>query len=251
MIAGFQSSFQHTSEFLKGLSHELRQPLTVLRAETEQALRMGNLGDDYRKMLTKQLEYVELLSRTVSGLLAAAHTEYSEIRLRRQEEDLYELVKSAIDGMGTVASERNIGISGNLQQNVMGEFDAGQIWRLLLNLLDNALKFTPPNGHIDVSLSASEHSAIITVADTGCGISPEDLPHIFERNFRASSAVGSGVPGSGLGLHFARSIAEAHGGRIEAISRKGEGTCFRVTLPLLPHHVTDLTAQKPQIQAIN
>jgi signal transduction histidine kinase len=244
MIAGFQSSFQQTSEFLRNLSHELRQPLTVLRAETEQALRMGNLGDDYRKMLSKQLEHVELLSRTVSGLLANAQSEYTDLRLNRKSEDLYELVRTAVDGMSLSASERGIQIGGDLQQEVVGEFDAGQIWRLLLNLLDNAIKFTSPQGRIDVSLTSDRQAATISVQDTGCGISADELPHIFERNFRATAVVKMGIPGSGLGLSFARKIAESHGGRIEVSSKPGEGSLFRVILPLHAYHSKDLISGK-------
>ncbi|MBZ5525093.1 MAG: HAMP domain-containing protein [Acidobacteriia bacterium] len=251
MIAGFQASFQQTSEFLRNLSHELRQPLTVLRAETEQALRMGNLGEDYRKMLSKQLEHVELLSRTVSCLLASAQAEFSEIRLHRQTEDLYELVKAAVDGMSVSAGERGIQIIGNLQPEVMGEFDAGQLWRLLLNLLDNAIKFTPSPGRIDVSLTSDHEFATIMVRDTGCGISPDDLPRIFDRNFRASSAIKSGIAGTGLGLHFAKSIAESHGGCLEVASKVGEGSCFRVILPLHAYHGADLVPEQHPSQSIN
>lgn len=251
MIAGFQSSFRQTSEFLRSLSHELRQPLTVLRAETEQALRTGNLGEDYRKMLSKQLEHVELLSRTVSGLLANAQAEFSEIRLHRQSEDLCELVRAAVDGMSLSASEQGIQITSSLQPAVIGEFDAGQLWRLLLNLLDNAIKFTPSRGRIDVSLTADHESATITVRDSGCGISPDDLPHIFERNFRASAAIKAGITGSGLGLHFARSIAESHDGSVEVTSRPGEGSCFRITLPLHACRVTDVSTEQLSSRAIN
>ena len=132
------------------------------------------------------------------------------------------------------AGERGIKISGTVQQNVIGAFDAGQIWRLLLNLLDNAIKFNHPGGHIDVILSVHNDVAIVSISDTGSGIVVEEQAHIFERGYRSTSARKSNVPGTGLGLHFARSIVEAHGGRIEVASSSGEGSCFRVSLPLLP-----------------
>jgi signal transduction histidine kinase len=251
MISAFQSSLQRNSEFLRNLSHELRQPLTVLHAETEQALRLGDLGEDCRKMMSKQLEHVELLSHTLAGLLATAQTDYTEIRINRQPEDLCELVKTAVDGVGLSAGERHVAVTGNLQPNVIGEFDAGHIWRLLLNLLDNAVKFTPANGRVDVSLTSNGQLAIITVADTGFGISAEDLLHVFDRNYRAPAAVESGIPGTGLGLSFARSIAEAHGGRIEVTSRKDEGSCFRVILPLHAYHGVPERAAPEQKQTIN
>jgi heavy metal sensor kinase len=234
MISRLQSSFQRMTEFLRTLSHEIRQPLTVLRAETEQALRLGNSETNYRDMLAKQLEHVELLARTVSDLMELAQSEGEEIKLQREKEDLSELAQAAIDGMRPQAADRGIQIAGTVQQGVVGGFDAGQIWRLLLNLLDNAIKFNHSGGHIDVVLAVRDDQAIVTVSDTGSGIMEEDQAHIFERGYRAPSARKSNVPGTGLGLHFARAIAEAHGGKIDVASVPGEGSCFRVSLPLLP-----------------
>lgn len=233
-IARLQSSFQRMTEFLRNLSHEIRQPLTVLRSETEQALRMGNSETNYRDMLSKQLEHVELLARTVSDLMELAQSEHEQIKLQLAKEDLSELVQTALDGMRTQASERGVQISGAVQQNVVGAFDAGQIWRLLLNLLDNAIKFNHPGGKVDVALTVVNDRAMISITDTGSGIAPDEQVHVFERGYRTASARKSSVPGTGLGLHFARAITEAHGGYIEVTSVPGEGSCFRVSLPLLP-----------------
>jgi signal transduction histidine kinase len=234
MIARLQSSFQRMTEFLRTLSHEIRQPLTVLRAETEQALRLGSSETNYRDTLSKQLEHVELLARTVSDLMELAKSEGEAVKLQREQEDLSELVQTAIDGVRPQAAERGIQISGTIPQNVVGAFDAGQIWRLLLNLLDNAIKFNHTGGHVDVVLAVHNDTAIISVSDTGSGIDAEDQAHIFERGFRSLAARKSKVTGTGLGLHFAWGIAEAHGGRIEVASTSGQGSCFRVSLPLLP-----------------
>ncbi|HEY7406185.1 MAG TPA: ATP-binding protein [Candidatus Angelobacter sp.] len=232
-IARLQSSFQRMTEFLRNLSHEIRQPLTVLRSETEQALRMGNSEINYRDTLSKQLEHVELLARTVSDLMELAQSEHEQIKLQLEKEDLSELVQAALDGMRMQASERSIQISGAVQQNVVGAFDAGQIWRLLLNLLDNAIKFNRAGGKIDVSLSVVNGMAMVSIADTGSGIAADEQARVFERGYRTAAARKSSVPGTGLGLHFARAIAEAHGGHIEVASTPGEGSCFRVCLPLL------------------
>jgi signal transduction histidine kinase len=233
MISRLQSSFQRMTEFLRTLSHEIRQPLTVLRSETEQALRMGSSETNYRDTLSKQLEHVELLARTVSDLMELAQSESEQIKLNLEKEDLSELVQTAVDGMRNQAGERGIKISGTVQQNVVGAFDAGQIWRLLLNLLDNAIKFNHNGGTIDVVLSVHNDMAIISVSDSGSGVAIDEQTHIFERGYRSSSARKSQVPGTGLGLHFARNIAEAHGGGIEVASSSGSGSCFRVSLPLL------------------
>ena len=233
MISRLQSSFQRMTEFLRTLSHEIRQPLTVLRSETEQALRLGSSETNYRDTLSKQLEHVELLARTVSDLMELAQSESEQIKLNLEKEDLSELVQTAVDGMRNQSGERGIKISGTVQQNVIGSFDAGQIWRLLLNLLDNAIKFNHNGGTIDVVLAVHNDVAIISISDTGSGVAIEEQAHIFERGYRSTAARKSHVPGTGLGLHFARNIAEAHGGRIEVASSSGKGSCFRVSLPLL------------------
>lgn len=231
-IARLQSSFQRMSEFLRNLSHEIRQPLTVMRAEAEQALRVTKDDVSFRDMISSQLQHVELLARTVSDLMELAQSDSDEVKLHCQSEDLSELVQAAIDGMRLKALEKNIHISGTVQRSIVGLFDAGQLWRLVLNLLDNAIKFTGSGGSIDVALTAHNHTAILSVSDTGCGIPVLEQSRIFERGYRTNNARKSSVPGTGLGLHFARSIAQSHGGTIEVISVPGRGSCFRVSLPL-------------------
>lgn len=231
-LSRLQGSFQRMSEFLRNLSHEIRQPLTVMRAEAEQALRVSKADSGFREMLSSQLQHVELLARTVSDLMELAQSDDDEIKLNCQTEDLSELVQAAIDGMRLKSSENNIQISGTVQRNVVGLFDAGQLWRLVLNLLDNAVKFTAPEGRIDVALSSHDGKAILSISDTGCGIPAHEQARIFERGYRTGSARRSAIPGTGLGLHFARCIAQAHGGTIEVISVPGHGSCFRVSLPL-------------------
>lgn len=231
-LTRLQGSFQRMSEFLRNLSHEIRQPLTVMRAEAEQALRINHGDSTFKDTLSSQLQHVELLARTVSDLMDMAQSDNDEIKLNRQQEDLSELVQAAIDGMRLKSGESNIHIFGTVQRNIIGVFDAGQLWRLVLNLLDNAIKFTGSEGRVDVSLTSHRDMAILSVTDTGCGIPVQEQGRIFERGYRTSSARSSTVPGTGLGLHFARSIAQAHGGNIEVISVPGQGSCFRVSLPL-------------------
>lgn len=239
MISGFQKSFQRVNESVSNLRHELNQPLTVLRAETEQALRGGDLRAEAREVLSKQLEQVELLGRTISELLAVARNDSGGIQLYRESEDLGELVRAAVDGMRMTASEHHVMLSGNVQDKLTAQVDAGQIWRLLLNLIDNAIKFNHANGRVDVMLQEQDGFAVISVIDTGCGIAAGEQANIFERGYRSASARRSGVRGSGLGLYFARSIAEAHGGTIEVSSSPGEGTCVRVFLPQRQSNVID------------
>jgi len=205
-------------------------------------LRRGGSDTNYQDTLSRQLEHVELLARTVSDLMELAQSENEELKLQREKEDLSELVQAAIDGMRPQASERGIQLSGRVQPSIIGAFDAGQIWRLLLNLLDNAIKFNRPNGKIDVTLAVMNEMAMISISDTGSGIAAEEQIHVFERGYRTAAARKSSVPGTGLGLHFARAIAEAHGGRIELHSVPNEGSCFHVSLPLRAPGETTLPA---------
>jgi signal transduction histidine kinase len=230
-LARMQGSLQRMSEFLRNLCHEIRQPLTVMRSETEQALRAGVSDQNYRDMLSAQLEHVQMLASTVSDLMELAQSDDGKIKLHCQREDLSELVQSALDGMRSKAAEQGIQLSGTVQRHIIGEFDAGQIWRLILNLLDNAIKYNHPNGRVDVKLSARHGVAILSVSDTGCGIAQEEQYRIFERGYRVT-ATRKSVQGTGLGLHFAHSIAKAHGGEIEVTSQPGQGSSFLVSLPL-------------------
>jgi len=230
-LARLQIAFQRMSEFLRNLSHEIRQPLTVMRAEAEQALQSGMREEDVRSMLTSQLEHVQMMARTVSDLMELAQSETDEIKLHCQMEDLSELVQSALDGMRLKAAEQNIHLSGTVQQGVVGQFDAGQVWRLLLNLLDNAIKYNQPNGRVELNFNAHGAAAVISITDSGLGMTQEELQHIFERGYRAPSNMRS-ASGTGLGLHFVRAIAQAHGGDVEASSAPGQGSRFRVLLPI-------------------
>ena len=250
-IVRLQSSFQRMSEFLRNLSHEIRQPLTVMRAEAEQALRASENHASFREMISSQLQHVELLARTVSDLMELAQSDSEEVKLNCQSEDLSELVQAAIDGMRLKAGEHNIHISGTVQRNIVGQFDAGQLWRLILNLLDNAIKFTGADGHIDVALTAYDDAAILSIADTGCGISLQEQSRIFERGYRTNAARKSSVPGTGLGLHFARCIVQAHGGTIEVISVPGHGSCFRVSLPLRSVATPSVASDRRHESSIN
>jgi signal transduction histidine kinase len=250
MISGLQSSVQQMQEFLPNVSHELRRTLTALYAETEHALRWSSGQKDYRKALSNQLQQITLACNSISDLLMVAQNPSGRIQPVRQEESLSEVVSTAVEAMRATAADHNIEIVTAVEQDLKAEVDAGHLWRLLLNLLDNAIKFNRPQGCVEVVLASHENQAMISVRDTGCGIAPADVQHIFERSYRSPRAQRSGVQGSGLGLSFVRAIAEAYGGRIEVESTPGEGSCFRVWLPLLllsvvPHEYAGFSGVRP------
>jgi signal transduction histidine kinase len=233
MISRLQNSVQQMQEFLPNVSHELGRTLTALYAETERALRWSSGEEDYREALSNQLQQLKLACNSISDLLMVAQSPSGGIQPVRQEESLSEMVRTAAEAMRAIAAEHNIEMVTAVEENLKAEVDAGHLWRLLLNLLDNAIKFNRPQGCVEVVLASHEDQAMISVRDTGCGIAPADLQHIFERSYRSPRAERSGVQGSGLGLSFVRAIAEAYGGRIEVESAPGEGSCFRLWLPLL------------------
>ncbi len=246
-------SSQQINEFLPDVSHELRRTLAALRAETERALRWASSEEEYRQALSNQLEQIELSTRMLSDMFLLAQTESGTSRAARKTESLSELVGAAVDSMHAVAAEHGIEVLQSVEESVVGEVDAGQIWRLLLNLIDNAIKYNRPSGRVEVVLASHGNLAMISVSDTGCGIPKADIDRIFDRFYRSPEAVRSGVQGTGLGLCFARSIVEAHGGRIEVTSSPGEGSCFRIWLPLMS---TTALAEFPavsgsQVSAVN
>jgi two-component system, OmpR family, sensor kinase len=235
MIARLQAAFERQRQFTADASHELRTPLAVMRGDIEIALRRERKPEDYRSVLTSNLEEIIRLSRLVEDLLMLARADAGQSILQREPIDLDELCAQMIEYLAPLAEEKEQYLiyyppdTKPLRVNA----DAQRIKQMLLNLLDNALKYTPINGTITLTLFVKEHNAVITIADTGRGIPEEDLPHIFDRFFRHSrSTSDKTVQGFGLGLSIVRWIVHSHGGKISAESTLGKGTKFIVRLPL-------------------
>jgi signal transduction histidine kinase len=182
---------------------------------------------------------MERMASTMTDLLAVALSDRDGLKLNRRPENVSELAMVAVEGMRQVAGEKKIELRTTIWDEVVGDVDAGQLWRLLLNLLDNAIKYNKPNGHVDVSVTSLNGMIEVAVTDTGCGIPAEDVPHVFDRFYRSAEVKRSGIKGHGLGLAFAKEVAEAHGGSIEVTSTVGRGSRFRVTLPVLATSSTD------------
>jgi signal transduction histidine kinase len=233
LVSDIETDFKQMREFLPNVSHELRSPLAVLRAETERALRWANSEQDYKQALNSQLTHLERMASTMTDLLAVALSDREHLKLHRRAENVSELAMVAVDGMRQVAGEKKVELRTMVWDEVVGDVDAGQLWRLLLNLLDNAIKYNKPSGTVDVSVTSLNGTIEVSVTDTGSGIAPEDLPHVFDRFYRAADVKRLGIKGHGLGLAFAKEVAEAHGGTIEVTSTLGRGSRFRVLLPVL------------------
>jgi heavy metal sensor kinase len=218
-------------QFSAALAHELRTPLAVLRGETEMALARPALPDQVRTRLESQLDEFDRLTRLINQILTLARAEGGEIVLARMEVDLVALATTVVDQLETVAEARQVILSCSSSGPVWVTGDAGWLERLMLVLLDNAIKFTPPGGRVTVHLAHDPGNATLTVRDTGIGIAPDALPHVFERFYRADLARSRETEGAGLGLALAKWIVDRHGGTIDAISRPGEGATFTVQLP--------------------
>ena len=220
-------------QFSSALAHELRTPLAALRAEIELSLMDSADNPERRTSAASQIEEIDKLTRLVNQLLTLARAESGEIPLGRNPVDLGALVPSVTEQLEPVAHAQDLRLECVVHQAVTVTGDAGWLERLLLNLLDNALKYTPAGGRIGVSVARVGDRARVDVRDTGSGISPEALPRIFERFYRVDPAR-SAVEGAGLGLSLAKWIVDRHNGRIEVESVPGTGSTFTVWLPSSP-----------------
>jgi signal transduction histidine kinase len=201
----------------------------------EVALFTAQTADQYRDAIVNSLADIERLSAIVRALLLLSQAESGQVILQKQSLDLVELAAETTDQFQIPAEGAEINLKfTSTCDKCFGEFDRVQVERMLSNLLSNAIKFTPPGGRIDVTVSREGGEAEIRIEDTGQGIAPEHLPHIFDRFYRVrgTSEVASPEKGLGLGLSFVAWIARAHGGTVDVQSKPGKGTSFRIRLPL-------------------
>lgn len=240
MISRLQAAFERQRQFTSDASHELRTPLAVMRGDIEVTLRRERAPEDYKRVLTSNLEEIVRLSRLVEDLLMLARADSGRLELRREPVDLNKLCRQMTEYISPLAQQKGQELvykspdGTAAEAEVKTDGDMQRIKQLLLNLLDNAIKYTDFGGNVTLGLKTEGEHAVITVADSGRGIPPEDLPHIFERFFRKSKSTSDrSATGFGLGLSIVKWIVDSHGGKIEAKSEVGKGTTFIVSFPLL------------------
>jgi heavy metal sensor kinase len=232
-LARLEHAVGEMRQFSTALAHELRTPLAALRGDAEMAMRQPGSPEDVHRRFASQLEEIDKLKRLIDQVLTLARAEAGEIRLTPQAIDLDQLAASLVDSLEPVAQAKGVALRFEpVGAPVVVEGDPSWLERLVLNLVDNAIKFTPTAGIITVRVARDGESARLAVRDTGIGITAELMPHIFERFFRADPARSSGVDGVGLGLSLAQWIVDRHRGRIEVDSQPGKGSTFTVVLPL-------------------
>ncbi len=231
-LAHLEKSVGEMRQFSAALAHELRTPLAALRGEMELALLRPQSEAAWKASAESQIDEIDKLTRMVNQLLTLARAESGEIPVARSPVDLGALATSVTEQIEPVAHARELDLQCVVRHHVAVMGDSGWLERLLINLLDNAIKYTPAHGHIRVAVSREHDHARVDVSDTGTGIPEPAVPHIFERFYRVDPARSSSIEGTGLGLSLAKWIVDRHNGRIEVRSQPGTGSTFTIWLPL-------------------
>jgi two-component system phosphate regulon sensor histidine kinase PhoR len=220
-------------DFVANVSHELKTPLAAIRGYAE-TLRDGALDEPptARRFTERILSQCKRLQELLNDLLTLSRLEGLAASLEREPVDLHALLRRAAELFSATAREKKIEIKVAAQRipPILGDPDG--LERLILNLLDNAIKYNRPEGQVSVRLSQSDGEAVVEVSDTGIGIPPESIPRIFERFYRVDKGRAREEGGTGLGLAIVKHVAQAHGGLVEVESRVGRGSTFRVRLPI-------------------
>ena len=233
LLARLDAAFKEQQRFIADASHELRTPVAVLRGETEVALGQERSANEYQESLALIKDEAEWLSRIVENLFVLARQPVDAQSLVNEPVRLNEVVAECARAAQVLATRKGLRLNvGGALEEVNLNGDDEMLKRMLLNLLDNAVKYTAPGGEIGVKLASRNGSAQIVVTDTGIGISPEDQQRIFDRFYRVDKARSRALGGAGLGLSIARWIVEAHGGTLSVESAPGHGSAFTVEIPL-------------------
>jgi heavy metal sensor kinase len=235
MLERLERNFVALRRFTADASHELKTPLTVLRSGIERAITHPRIAPDVLEVLDETLAEVNRMAEMVDSLLMLARADEGRAPLHLEPLDLRELLDEVAETAGILGEQAGVAVTVAVPDKPLTlAADRARVRQLLMNLLTNAIKFTPAGGTIRIESAVRDEQVTIVVRDSGIGIAPGDLPHIFDRFWRADQARSrtGERPGVGLGLAISKWIAEAHGGTISAQSRPGRGTIFQVTLPV-------------------
>ena len=232
MIGRLEEAFVKERRFVADASHELRTPLAVIQAETSLVLEKPRSQDEYRRALELVGQEVGYMSEIIGKLLVLARSDAGFEPLNFQEVNIAGLLGELSQDVEALAQEKGLRLSFGPMDGVTVKGDRVRLRQLFLNILDNALRYTPAGGSITGSVIRKDDQAVASISDTGIGIAEEHLPFIFDRFYRADKVRTDGEGGTGLGLSIATSIAKMHGGTIEVASQAGAGTIFRILLPL-------------------
>jgi two-component system OmpR family sensor kinase len=231
MIERLEDALSHNRRFSADVSHELRTPLTIMRGELEQILFEPELTPSVRDSVGSTLEEIGRMAKIVENLLTIARLDSGADAIDPKLADVSALCHWVVEQMHLLAEEKHIVMRVDTTP-ITTLIDTARMKQVLVNLIDNAIKYTPPGGTVEVTSFVSERMAIIEVTDTGIGIQPAELPHVFDRFFRADKVRSRVSGGAGLGLSIVKAICNAHGGAITLQSTEGIGTVVRIELPI-------------------
>jgi signal transduction histidine kinase len=230
-LARLDSNLRQMRQFHADASHELRTPLTIMRGEVEVALRTSRTPEEYQRVLASVLEEMNRVSAIVEHLLLLARADSGQILIERAPVSIDALLEELHPQAVLLAGRKEITVTLEKEGPVMVLGDSDKLRQLFLNLIDNAIKYTPEGGQVRLRVRGDSGFAVVSVEDTGIGIAPEDVPHIFDRFFRADRARSREMGGTGLGLAICQWIIDGHHGWIDVQSTLGEGSCFTVYIP--------------------
>jgi heavy metal sensor kinase len=250
MLDRLEDAFQRINRFSADVSHELRTPLTIIRGELESIIRQVPCSPQVLDGLGSSLEEVERLTRIVDHLLVLCRLDSGDESAPNELVDLGQLAKSTAEQMRLLFVEKALTLTLHDPAQVMVSGAPVRLRQVVVNLLDNAIKYSNAGGRIDLSVTTDGPTAVLEVADNGCGISADHLPHLFERFYRADRARSRASGGMGLGLSIVHAIAVSHGGRVKVESVEGSGTRFRFELPAVQNRA-DLSALAPPVSEMN
>ncbi len=232
MLDRLEQSFRHVSQFSDDVAHELRTPINNLRGEIEVALSKARSEEDYRDILGSSLEECARISRVIATLLFLARSDTAADALRRESIDAGEEMANVESFYEAAAADAGVALHVAGTKGIRAELDRTLFQQAIGNLVSNAIAHTPKGGAVELAARTGAGRLTVTVRDTGCGIAPEHLPHVFERFYRVDRARAGSEQNAGLGLAVVKSIVIRHGGQVEIESAVGRGTTVKLTLPL-------------------
>jgi len=232
MISRLEEAFQKQRQFAADASHELRTPLAIIQAESSLALDRRRTQAEYKRSLELVSQEVNYMSGIIGKLLMLEREDIGTEPTNFQNVNVKDLITELSSDMEALAQEKNVAFSLGPMEDLTVKGDRLKLRQLFLNILDNAVRYTPGGGAVSSTLVRKNGSALVSISDTGTGIPAEDLPNIFDRFYRVDKARSRAEGGLGLGLAIASSIAKLHGGGIDVESQVGKGSTFHITLPL-------------------
>lgn len=231
LLDRLHDAFKREQQFIADVAHELKTPLATLRSTLEVALTRKRSTEEYQQIIKDAITETNAVSSTLKNVLDLAWSETPSEQKNAKSFNLTSLIEELLETAQKMAVRKKISVEGNLDKKVIIYGYQDKLGRALLNIIDNAIKYTPQNGRIEMTLKKENNKAVITFKDTGTGIAQKDLHHIFDRFYRGSST--EKTFGSGLGLAIAKAIISSHKGEIEIKSKVGKGSTFTIFLPLV------------------